>query len=150
MGLRASGLDIMDGVDGGCAVGGGPGFVGIPPYLARQAQVPFPGEVKNCANLRKSRIRNCPHCRLHPGDRSCRAREEARKGVSCTGRPGALPGMSRESLSHRRLRRHPTRVLRRLSGILRPGGPAMAGGGRSDRKGPSTTTTSCLVGWLDR
>ena len=48
--LRASdpaghhGLDIMDGVDGGCAVGGGPGFVGIPPYLARQAQVPFPGE----------------------------------------------------------------------------------------------------------
>ena len=37
-------LDIMDGVDGGCAVGGGPGFVGIPPYLARQAQVPFPGE----------------------------------------------------------------------------------------------------------
>ena len=30
-------LDIMDGVDGGCAVGGGPGFVGIPPYLARQA-----------------------------------------------------------------------------------------------------------------
>ena len=50
MGLRASdpaghhGLDIMDGGDGGCAVGGGPGFVGIPPYLARQAQVPFPGE----------------------------------------------------------------------------------------------------------
>ena len=48
--LRASdpaghhGLDIMNGVDGGCAVGGGPGFVGIPPYLARQAQVPFPGE----------------------------------------------------------------------------------------------------------
>ena len=48
--LRASdpaghhGLDIMDGVDGGCAVGGGPGFVGIPPYLVRQAQVPFPGE----------------------------------------------------------------------------------------------------------
>ena len=48
--LRASdpaghhGLDIMDGVDGGGAVGGGPGFVGIPPYLARQAQVPFPGE----------------------------------------------------------------------------------------------------------
>ena len=37
-------LDIMDGVDGGCAVGGGPGFVGIPPYLARQAQVSFPGE----------------------------------------------------------------------------------------------------------
>ena len=34
----------MDGVDGGCAVGGGPGFVGIPPYLVRQAQVPFPGE----------------------------------------------------------------------------------------------------------
>ena len=33
-------LDIMDGVDGGCAVGGGLGFVGIPPYLARQAQVP--------------------------------------------------------------------------------------------------------------
>ena len=86
--LRASdpaghhGLDIMDGVDGGGAVGGGPGFVGIPPYLVRQAQVPFPGEVKNCANLRKSRIRNCPHCRLHPGDRSCRAREEARKGVA--------------------------------------------------------------------
>ena len=86
--LRASdpaghhGLDIMDGVDGGCAVGGGPGFVGIPPYLARQAQVPFPGEVKNCANLRNSRIRNCPHCRLHPGDRSCWAREEARKGVA--------------------------------------------------------------------
>ena len=58
MGLRASdpaghhGLDIMDGVDGGCAVGGGPVFVGIPPYLARQAQVPFPDEVKNCANLR--------------------------------------------------------------------------------------------------
>ena len=75
-------LDIMDGVDGGCAVGGGPGFVGIPPYLVRQAQVPFPGEVKNCANLRNSRIRNCPHCRLHPGDRSCRAREEARKGVA--------------------------------------------------------------------
>ena len=50
MGLRASdpaghhGLDIMDGVDGGCAVGGAPGFVGIPPYLVRQAQVPFPGE----------------------------------------------------------------------------------------------------------
>ena len=75
-------LDIMDGVDGGCAVGGGPGFVGIPPYLVRQAQVPFPEEVKNCANLRNSRIRNCPHCRLHPGDRSCRAREEARKGVA--------------------------------------------------------------------
>ena len=75
-------LDIMDGVDGGCAVGGGPGFVGIPPYLVRQAQVPFPGELKNCANLRKSRIRNCPHCRLDPGDRSCRAREEARKGVA--------------------------------------------------------------------
>ena len=37
-------LDIMDGVDGGCAVGGAPGFVGIPPYLVRQAQVPFPGE----------------------------------------------------------------------------------------------------------
>ena len=37
-------LDIMDGVDGGCAVGGGPVFVGIPPYLVRQAQVPFPGE----------------------------------------------------------------------------------------------------------
>ena len=37
-------LDIMDGVDGGCAVGGGPGFVGIPPYLVRQAQVPFPEE----------------------------------------------------------------------------------------------------------
>ena len=88
MGLRASdpaghhGLDIMDGVDGGCAVGGGPGFVGIPPYLARQAQVPFPEELKNCANLRNSRIRNCPDCRLHPGDRSCRAREEARKGVA--------------------------------------------------------------------
>ena len=75
-------LDIMDGVDSGCAVGGGPGFVGIPPYLARQAQIPFPGEVKNCANLRNSRIRNCPHCRLDPGDRSCRAREEARKGVA--------------------------------------------------------------------
>ena len=59
-----------------------PGFRGDPPYLVRQAQVPFPGEVKNCANLRKSRIRNCPHCRLHPGDRSCRAREEARKGVA--------------------------------------------------------------------
>ena len=53
MGLRASDpaghhpvirLDIMDGVDGGGAVGGGPGFVGIPPYLARQAQVPFPEE----------------------------------------------------------------------------------------------------------
>ena len=50
MRLRASdpdghhGLDIMDGGDGGCAVGGGPGFVGIPPYLARQAQVPFPLE----------------------------------------------------------------------------------------------------------
>ena len=29
---------------GGCAVGGGLGFVGILPYLARQAQVPFPGE----------------------------------------------------------------------------------------------------------
>ena len=48
--LRASdpaghhGLDIMDGVDGGDAVGGGPGFVGLPPYLARQAQVPFPEE----------------------------------------------------------------------------------------------------------
>ena len=27
-------------------------------------------------------IRNCPHCRLHPGDRSCRAWEEARKGVA--------------------------------------------------------------------
>ena len=86
--LRASdpaghhGLDIMDGVDGGCAVGGAPGFVGIPPDLVRQAQVPFSGELKNCANLRKSRIRNCPHCRLHPGDRSCRAREEARKGVA--------------------------------------------------------------------
>ena len=25
-------------------MGGGPGFVGIPPYLVRQAQVPFPGE----------------------------------------------------------------------------------------------------------
>ena len=62
-------LDIMDGVDGGCAVGGAPGFVGIPPDLVRQAQVPFSGELKNCANLRKSRIRNCPHCRLHPGDR---------------------------------------------------------------------------------
>ena len=37
-------LDIMDGVDGGCAVGGARGFVGIPPYLVRQAQVPFPGE----------------------------------------------------------------------------------------------------------
>ena len=37
-------LDIMDGVDGGCAVGGAPGFVGISPYLVRQAQVPFPGE----------------------------------------------------------------------------------------------------------
>ena len=36
-------LDIMDGVDGGCAVGGAPGFVGIPPDLVRQAQVPFPG-----------------------------------------------------------------------------------------------------------
>ena len=24
--------------------GGGPGFVGIPPYLARQSQVPFPEE----------------------------------------------------------------------------------------------------------
>ena len=27
-------------------------------------------------------IRNCPHCRLYPGDRSCRAWEEARKGVA--------------------------------------------------------------------
>ena len=63
-------------------MGGAPGFVGIPPYLVRQAQVPFPGEVKNCANLRNSRIRNCPHCRLHPGDRSCRAREEAERGVA--------------------------------------------------------------------
>ena len=50
-------------VDGGCAVGGGPGFVGIP-HIWPEAQVPFPGEVKNCANLCKSRIRNCPHCRL--------------------------------------------------------------------------------------
>ena len=25
-------------------MGGGPGFVGIPPYLSRQAQVPFPEE----------------------------------------------------------------------------------------------------------
>ena len=88
-------LDIMDGVDGGCAVGGAPGFVGIPPDLVRQAQVPFPGEVKNCANLRNSRIRNCPHCRLDPGDRSCRAREEARKGVAV---------LHREAT--RRLRRH--------------------------------------------
>ena len=30
-------LDIMDGVDGGCAVGGARGFVGIPPYLVRGA-----------------------------------------------------------------------------------------------------------------
>ena len=82
------GLDIMDGVDGGCAVGGAPGFVGIPPYLARQAQVPFPGELKNCANLRNSRIRNCPRCRLDPGDRSCRAREEARTGVAVLHREG--------------------------------------------------------------
>ena len=52
------------------------------PQIWPEAQVPFPGEVKNCANLRNSRIRNCPHCRLHPGDRSCRAREEARKGVA--------------------------------------------------------------------
>ena len=34
----------MDGVDGGCAVGRRPGFRGDPPYLVRQAQVPFPGE----------------------------------------------------------------------------------------------------------
>ena len=34
------------------------------------------------SDRRNSRIRNCPHCRLHPGDRSCRAREEARKGVA--------------------------------------------------------------------
>ena len=27
-------------------------------------------------------IRNCSHCRLHPGDRSCRTWEEARKGVA--------------------------------------------------------------------
>ena len=46
MGLRASDPAGHHGwgVDGGCAVGGGPGFVGIPPYLARQAQVPFPLE----------------------------------------------------------------------------------------------------------
>ena len=34
------------------------------PHIWPEAQVPFPGELKNCANLRKSRIRNCPHCRL--------------------------------------------------------------------------------------
>ena len=50
MGLRASdpaghhGLDIMDGVDGGCAAGRRLGFRGDPPDLVRQAQVPFPGE----------------------------------------------------------------------------------------------------------
>ena len=27
-------------------------------------------------------IRNCPHCREHPGDRTCRAWQEARKGVT--------------------------------------------------------------------
>ena len=137
-------LDIMDGGDGGCAVGGGLGFVGIPPYLVRQAQFPFPGELKNCANLRNSRIRNCPTAGWTPETVAAgRGKRPERGWPSCTGRPGALPGMSRKSRSHRRLRRHPPRVLRRLSGILRPGGPAMAGGGRSDRKGPGQPPVPC-------
>ena len=46
MGLRASdpaghhGLDIMDGGDGGGAVGGGPGFVGISPISGPTAAGP--------------------------------------------------------------------------------------------------------------
>ena len=145
--LRASdpaghhGLDIMDGVDGGCAVGDGPGFVGIPPYLARQAQVPFPGEVKNCANPESA---TAPTAGCTPETVAAgRGKRPERVWPSCTGRPGALPGMSRKSRSHRRLRRHPPRVLRRLSGILRPGGPAMTGGGRSDRKGPGEPPVPC-------
>ena len=47
--LRASdpaghhGLDIMDGVDGGCAVGGAPGFVGIPHIWSDRRRSRFRG-----------------------------------------------------------------------------------------------------------
>ena len=91
--LRASdpaghhGLDIMDGVDGGCAAGRRPGFRGDSPRSGPTGAGPVSGGGEE---LRKSRIRNCPHCRLHPGDRSCRAREEARKGVAVLHREARL------------------------------------------------------------
>ena len=104
-------LDIMDGwtVD---ALWAAPRVSWGSPHIWSEAQVPFPGEVKNCANLRKSRIRNCPHCRLHPGDRSCRAREEARKGVAVLHREARWI-LVRAGLSSPRHRRPPQHRCRR-------------------------------------
>ena len=85
-------LDIMDGVDGGCAVGGGPGFVGIPPYLVRQAQVPFPGEFIPPALLsprlpERSGPQPPPECPQRPP----RMGVEAFQALSRGGGGGGLP-----------------------------------------------------------
>ena len=59
---------------------------GYPPFHLRQSRY-RPGN-RTLAHLYTvpvlndlDNIRNCPHCRQSPGDRNCRAWQEARKGV---------------------------------------------------------------------
>ena len=82
MGLRASGPAGHHGWGGRWRrCGRRPGFRGGPPYLARGAGPVSGGgeELRKFAQIPNPQL---PHCRLHPGDRSCRSWEEARKGVA--------------------------------------------------------------------
>ena len=82
MGLRASDPAGHHGWGGRWRrCGRRPGFRGDPPYLARGAGPVSGGgeELRKFAQIPNPQL---PHCRLHPGDRSCRAWEERRKGVA--------------------------------------------------------------------
>ena len=74
----------MDGVDGGCAVGGAPGFVGIPPYLVRQAQVPFP------VGVHSTGAAVSPPTRCGSSTSAVMPSAASRMGVGAL--PGAFPG----------------------------------------------------------
>ena len=114
--LRASdpaghhGLDIMDGVDGGCAVGGGSGFVGIPHIWPDRRRSRFRGSSfhRRCClpayqmwvlNLRRNALSGLQNGRRGPsrrfsverGDRDCRKPGEIADLTLSSGRgPGRV------------------------------------------------------------
>ena len=59
-----------------------PGFRGDPPISGPTGAGPVSGGGEELRKFAQFPNPQLPRCRLDPGDRSCRAREEARKGVA--------------------------------------------------------------------
>ena len=83
-------------------------------------------------------IRNCPHCRENPGNRTLPGMEgggEVRAGPA-PGSQAHRQGRHRSRRGNGRMHCHRLPVCRWVGGLLRAGRPGVAGGGRDRRLGP--------------